>query len=260
MTFTPRSRTRHRVARALSAVLCLTGLALSACSGSSNSADPGPSEEGTPRATAEAPTIDPVGTPTPGADGNGTRHTAEAPTIGPSASSTPWTAPSLKFYNEDYSVWYQDDSVVNSDAVTDQGNIEGFRTYDGNCLGLEKRDISEVIHNNPLSDDAMSPALVDVKESNITDVNETGRDTVSLIRDDGGTMQGYTITWTGTYTAAGAEAQEVEGYKFARAVGDAGLNFSVMAMCRKGSGLSSDQWNTILGGVRIEGLSAGTMK
>ena len=81
MTFTPRSRTRHRVARALSAVLCLTGLALSACSGSSNSADPGPSEEGTPRATAEAPTIDPVGTPTPGADGNGTRHTAEAPTI-----------------------------------------------------------------------------------------------------------------------------------------------------------------------------------
>ena len=236
MTFTPRSRTRHRVARALSAVLCLTGLALSACSGSSNSADPGPSEEGTPRATAEAPTI------------------------GPSASSTPWTAPSLKFYNEDYSVWYQDDSVVNSDAVTDQGNIEGFRTYDGNCLGLEKRDISEVIHNNPLSDDAMSSALVDVKESNITDVNETGRDTVSLIRDDGGTMQGYTITWTGTYTAAGAEAQEVEGYKFARAVGDAGLNFSVMAMCRKGSGLSSDQWNTILGGVRIEGLSAGTMK
>ena len=236
MTFTPRSRTRHRVARALSAVLCLTGLALSACSGSSNSADPGPSEEGTPRATAEAPTIDPA------------------------ASSTPWTAPSLKFYNEDYSVWYQDDSVVNSDAVTDQGNIEGFRTYDGNCLGLEKRDISEVIHNNPLSDDAMSSALVDVKESNITDVNETGRDTVSLIRDDGGTMQGYTITWTGTYTAAGAEAQEVEGYKFARAVGDAGLNFSVMAMCRKGSGLSSDQWNTILGGVRIEGLSAGTMK
>ena len=236
MTFTPRSRTRHRVARALSAVLCLTGLALSACSGSSNSADPGPSEEGTPRTTAEAPTI------------------------GPSASSTPWTAPSLKFYNEDYSVWYQDDSVVNSDAVTDQGNIEGFRTYDGNCLGLKKRDISEVIHNNPLSDDAMSSALVDVKESNITDVNETGRDTVSLIRDDGGTMQGYTITWTGTYTAAGAEAQEVEGYKFARAVGDAGLNFSVTAMCRKGSGLSSDQWNTILGGVRIEGLSAGTMK
>ena len=150
--------------------------------------------------------------------------------------------------------------MVNSDAVTDQGNIEGFRTYDGNCLGLEKRDISEVIHNNPLSDDAMSSALVDVKESNITDVNETGRDTVSLIRDDGGTMQGYTITWTGTYTAAGAEAQEVEGYKFARAVGDAGLNFSVMAMCRKGSGLSSDQWSTILGGVRIEGLSAGTMK
>ena len=259
MTFTSRSRTRHRVTRALSAVLCLAGLALSACSGSSNSADPGPSEEGTPRATAEAPTIDHVGTPTPGADGSGTRHTAEAPTIGPS-SSTPWTAPSLKFYNEDYSVWYQDDSVVNSDAVTDQGNIEGFRTYDGNCLGLEKRDISEVIHNNPLSDDAMSSALVDVKESNITDVNETGRDTVSLIRDDGGTMQGYTITWTGTYTAAGAEAQEVEGYKFARAVGDAGLNFSVMAMCRKGSGLSSDQWNTILGGVRIEGLSAGTMK
>ena len=46
----------------------------------------------------------------------------------------------------------------------------------------------------------------------------------------------------------------------ARAVGDAGLKFSVMAMCRKGSSMTSDQWQTILGGIRIEGLTAGKMK
>ena len=55
----------------------------------------------------------------------------------------------MKFYNEDTSVWYQDDSIANPDAVTDQGNIEGFRTHDGNCQGIEKRDISEKIHDNP---------------------------------------------------------------------------------------------------------------
>ena len=44
---------------------------------------------------------------------------------------------------------------------------------------------------------------------------------VSLVRDDGGTMEGYNITYTGTYTwADGATA--VTGYRFARAVGAAG--------------------------------------
>ena len=229
------SRTRKRAARALSAFLCLTTFALGSCSIFSK-------------------------TNTEATEDNSPRPTAEAPTIDPSASPTPWTAPSLKFYNEDTSVWYQDDSIANPDAVTDQGNIEGFRTHDGNCQGIEKRDISEKIHDNPLSDDEMSSFLVDVKDSNISDVSETSRETVDRVRDDGGTMDGYSIGWTGTFTSQDGESQEVEGYKFARAVGDAGLKFSVMAMCRKGSSMTSDQWQTILGGIRIEGLTAGKMK
>ena len=116
----------------------------------------------------------------------------------------------MKFYNEDTSVWYQDDSIANPDAVTDQGNIEGFRTHDGNCQGIEKRDISEKIHDNPLSDDEMSSFLVDVKDGNISDVSETSRETVDRVRDDGGTMDGYSIGWTGTLTSESGESQEVE--------------------------------------------------
>ena len=253
------SRTWKRAARTLSAFLCLTTFALGSCSVFSKTPEETKaSDDNSPRPTAEAPTIDPINSPTPEA-GNG-RRTAEAPTIDPSASPTPWTAPSLKFYNEDTSVWYQDDSIANPDAVTDQGNIEGFRTHDGNCQGIEKRDISEKIHDNPLSDDEMSSFLVDVKDGNISDVSETSRETVDRVRDDGGTMDGYSIGWTGTLTSESGESQEVEGYKFARAVGDAGLNFSAMVLCHRGSSITNDQWQTILGGIRIEGLTAGKMK
>ena len=251
-----RSRTWKRAARTLSAFLCLTTFALGSCSVFPKTTEA--SDDNSPRPTAEAPTIDPINSPTPEA-GSG-RRTAEAPTIDPSASPTPWTAPSLKFYNEDTSVWYQDDSIANPDAVTDQGNIEGFRTHDGNCQGIEKRDISEKIHDNPLSDDEMSSFLVDVKDGNISDVSETSRETVDRVRDDGGTMDGYSIGWTGTLTSESGESQEVEGYKFARAVGDAGLNFSAMVLCHRGSSITNDQWQTILGGIRIEGLTAGKMK
>ncbi len=165
----------------------------------------------------------------------------------------------MKFYSEDDSVWYQDDSVVHTDSVTDQGNIEGYRTYNGNCLGYVTRDISELIHNISLSDDIMSGSKVNVTNTSITDVNETSRETLDLVHDDSGTMDGYSITWTGVYTAQGAAPEDVEGYKFARTVNDAGLDFSVMVMCLKGSSISYDQWRTILSGIRIEGLTAGKM-
>ena len=106
----------------------------------------------------------------------------------------------------------------------------------------------------------MSSFLVDVKDGNISDVSETSRETVDRVRDDGGTMDGYSIGWTGTLTSESGESQEVEGYKFARAVGDAGLNFSAMVLCHRGSSITNDQWQTILGGIRIEGLTAGKMK
>ncbi|WP_291456440.1 hypothetical protein [Actinomyces sp. oral taxon 448] len=149
--------------------------------------------------------------------------------------------------------------MVHTDSVTDQGNIEGYRTYNGNCLGYVTRDISELIHNISLSDDIMSGSKVNVTNTSITDVNETSRETLDLVHDDSGTMDGYSITWTGVYTAQGAAPEDVEGYKFARTVNDAGLDFSVMVMCLKGSSISYDQWRTILSGIRIEGLTAGKM-
>lgn len=90
-------------------------------------------------------------------------------------------------------------------------------------------------------------------------VTETSRETIDLVRDDGGAVEGCTATWTGTFTPRGGEAQEAEGCKFARAVGDAGLQFSVPAMCHSGSNISADQWRTVLGGIRIEGLTADKM-
>ncbi|MDO4899101.1 hypothetical protein [Actinomyces sp.] len=170
-----------------------------------------------------------------------------------------WSAPSLKFYNEDTSVWYQDDSVVNTDSVSDKGNIEGFRTWDHACIGYETRDISERIHYLGLDDDTMSSLLVAVSDSVISDYNETGRETLDLVRDDGGTMEGYSVTWTGTFNYDDGTSESVEGYKFARAVGEAGLDFSVEIICSSGNNVSASQWHTILSGIRIEGLKAGKM-
>ena len=250
MTPTPRFHGFHlsrRTARALGAGLCLTtAFALSACGG-----DPIPITSAKTADSSATASASPSTTPRP------TRTPSASAT--PSASPTPWTAPSLKFYSEDDSVWYQDDSVVHTDSVTDQGNIEGYRTYNGSCLGHVTRDISELIHNISLSDDIMSGSKVNVTNTSITDVNETSRETLDLVHDDSGTMDGYSITWTGVYTAQGAAPEDVEGYKFARTVNDAGLDFSVMVMCLKGSSISYDQWRTILSGIRIEGLTAGKM-
>ncbi|MDO4243359.1 MAG: hypothetical protein Q4C85_06300 [Actinomyces sp.] len=201
-----------------------------------------------------APTMEPKTTPT--RSSAVTTRTAAPPS--PSARPA-WTPPSLKFYNEDYSVWYQDDSVINTGAVSEHGNIEGYRTHSGNCVGYETRDISAVIYNLQLDDDTMSSTLVTVDESGISDFTEWSREKLDLVRDDGGTMEGYSITWSGVYTYADGTTETVEGYNFARAVGAAGLEFSVMAMCRVGHNITPEQWQTILRGIRIEGLTAGKM-
>ncbi|MDU0348559.1 hypothetical protein [Actinomyces sp. MRS3W] len=264
----PSSRllTPRRAGRALAATLCLaSALALGACqSGSGHaSADSTASggsglsqrESATPAPTQAAPTA----TATSGTGLSARGSDAPAPTSAPKETEEPWTPPSLKFYNEDTSVWYQDDSVVNLDAVSENGNIEGYRTHSGRCIGYETRDISENIHNLGLDDDTMSSLLVPVSDSIITDYNETGRETLDLVRDDGGTMEGYSVTWTGTLNYDDGTTEPAEGYKFARAVGDAGLDFSVEVICASGSNISADQWHTILSGIRIEGLKAGKM-
>lgn len=257
----PVPRARRRTARTLAAGLCLTtALALAACSDSTGSDSAASDPTTTGRAglatRTAAPTMDPVPTASPTkASGLATR-TGAPPSFSPRPA---WTPPSLKFYNEDYSVWYQDDSVVNSDAVTEHGNIEGYRTHSGTCIGYETRDISEAIYRIQLDDDTMSASLVPVNESTISEYTEWSRETLDLVRDDGGTMEGYSITWSGVFTYDDGTTEMVEGYKFARAVGAAGLEFSVMAMCKVGSNITPDQWQTILRGIRIEGLTAGKM-
>ena len=88
---------------------------------------------------------------------------------------------------------------------------------------------------------------------------ETARERVSLVTDDGGTLEGYNITYTGTYTWASGPS-EVTGYRFVRSVGEAGLNFAVMLMCRSGSELTLDQWHEILAGIHLTGVSGGAME
>lgn len=249
---------RPRAARALALGLCLsTALAITSCSSSGDGSATASTGNGVIAPASQRPTAGALASPTPESAGHGLgTPRAPAPTV---SAAAPWTPPDLKFYNEDYSVWYQDDSVVNTDAVTEHGNIEGYRTYSGSCIGYETRDISPEIHGLGLDDDTMSASLVEVRETTITNYAETNRTTLSLVRDDGGTMEGYSITWSGVFTYDDGTSENVEGYHFARAVGEAGLEFSVLAMCQAGHSITPEQWHTILSGIRIEGLSAGTM-
>lgn len=251
--------------RALAAGLCLAVcLTLSACIINRGSArSEGPAEPGQTHSSASSPSSprDPIVSrrtdqPSPGA--TSAAPSAAPTTSAPAADPTPWTAPSLKFYNENWDYWYQDDSVTNQDSITSRGNLEGYRTYSGRCVGFIVRDISETTHMSSLSDEEKSASLAGTRLSNVDSFTETSREKVSLVRDDGGTMEGYNITYTGTYAWADGTTA-VTGYRFARAVGAAGLNFAVMLMCVDGEQLSPDQWHEVLSGIRIEGLSAGAM-
>ena len=255
----------RRAVRALAAGLCLAVcLALSACiidRGSTQSEGSDDSEQTRSSAPSPSAPRGPIVSrrtdqPSPGA--TSAAPSAAPTTSAPTAAPTPWTAPSLKFYNENWDYWYQDDSVTNQSSITSQGNLEGYRTYSGRCIGFIVRDISETTHLSPLSDEEKSSILAGTRLSNVDSFTETSRERVSLVRDDGGTMEGYNITYTGTYNwADGATA--VTGYRFARAVSTAGLNFAALLMCVDGDQMSPDQWHEILSGIRIEGLSAGAM-
>lgn len=244
------------------ALLLVASLALAGCGGGTDAAGGGSSTTGGPGALGEvtpAPTtaatktsLSPSATPSSGNAGLGSAST-QAPTV------TAWEPPSLKFYDEDYSVWRQDDSVVNQGAVTDKGSSEGYRTYDNACMGYETRDITREIHSSGMSDEAMSQVLIE-ESSDFSDYEGDDPSTVDLVRDDDGTMEGLSTSYTATYTYADKTTESVEGFRYARAVGDAGLQVTVVVMCKKGEGVSEDQWHTVLSGIRIEGLKAGTFE
>ena len=111
----------RRAVRALVAGLCLTVcLALSACGGRGSTRSEGPTESEQTRSSAPS---------SPAHRGPIVSRRTDQPSPGttsaaPTADPTPWTAPSLKFYNENWDYWYQDDSVTNQDSITSRGNLE----------------------------------------------------------------------------------------------------------------------------------------
>ncbi|WP_250730105.1 hypothetical protein, partial [Actinomyces sp. 187325] len=267
MTPSPHCPTRPhaRVLRALATSLCVTGClsGLAACSpggqgsdattASASSEDGGLLSAATARPSIEQVQASPTATASTAAGGVGARPSDAAPGR-PTAS---WTPPEVRFYNENWSYWYQDDSITNQDSITSQGNLEGYRTYTGTCAGFATRDINEATHFSGLSDEVLSANLLD-GSANMDSFTETARERVSLVTDEGGTMEGYNVTYTGTYTWADGPG-EVRGYRFARTVGDAGLNFVVMLMCRAGDEMTLDQWHEVLAGMRLTGVSGGPM-
>ena len=259
----PSFRHRHPAAlRLLTAALCLSAaLSLSACGSDGSPAT-------SPRSPRTSSASSPSASPSPSHSGvtlSQRTEAAEPPSDSeasaspsPTASAT-WSTPSIKFYNEDTSIWHQDDSVVNLDSVSSDGNIEGYRTNNNACFGFVTRETSQRVWSQRGNDDLSSSILIERKQQVLSDYNAQGAVAVDHVRDDGGTMQGYELAFSATMNYVDAPAEPVEGYRFARTVGDSGFQFEVMVLCQSGRNLSVDQWHTLLGGLRLEGLDAQAM-
>lgn len=245
----------------LLAPLCVASLALalSACSSTPGS-DSGKS--------AASPTASSQQSQTPKDDSTSSSFVSQIdPSSHPSVPappkptpSAPWTPAEITFVNEDASVWYQDQSVVREGADTGLEETQGYRTYDGKCFGYITRNTSEETHNSSLSDPLLSSAMVSRDEESMSSVVENPEEAVSLVRDDGGTLEGYSMTYTASFNWDDGTSDPVEGYKFARVVKDSGFSLGVLVTCRQGHNLSTEQWHTLLKGIRVQGLSGGTMK
>ncbi|MBO3724531.1 hypothetical protein J5X07_05730 [Actinomyces bowdenii] len=271
-TPTPARHRRPGALRLMTAAVCLTtALALSACgplggaSGSSNSSTSSPggnavakrTDKGTPAPSASAPASSGTGVRTK--DPKDPEKTqAASPSPSPTTSPT-WSAPSIKFYNEDTSIWYQDDGVVNLDAIDSSGNLEGYRTNSGQCIGYVSREASERVWSLRGDDAMLSSVLIKREQDVFSDYSAQGVVGADYVRDDGGTMPGYELAFTTNMKYDDGSTEAMEGYRFARTVGDSGFQFEVMLLCRAGHNLTVDQWHTVLAGLRLEGIDAKEM-
>ncbi|AYD90072.1 hypothetical protein D4740_06505 [Actinomyces sp. 2119] len=240
-------------------MLLATTLVLGACGslgGSDSSTRAGSATSASPRSSEETPAAEEsptrsgavvtrqpsTSTPTPAA-------TTQAP-----AAPTQWPNPDVKFYNEDESIWYQDDSVANSESVGDEDNIEGYRTNNHACIGYVARESGEELFSPDGNDNSLSKRQIETKEGALEDYSADDPVVVDLVRDDEATMEGYEATFTATYGS-----DPVEGHRFARTVSQQGFMFSAMVICDSGAGLTTEQWHTILSGLRLEGIDATPM-
>lgn len=253
----PTSRRTPRSVHAMAAALCLTtALGLAGCSGD-NTSD-APTNASSQETSSGGGLSQTSASPNAEASQSAGSGLATVDPNGPGSDATVWSPPDLKFHNENWSYWYQDDSVTNQEAITENGNLEGYRTYSHTCVGFARRDISIAVYNSTLDDATLSDVRVD-GSIEVDDYAETARETVSLVRSDAGNLEGYNATFTGT-VSDGSSTIPVTGYRFARTVKSYGLNFEVMLTCRQGTELSLEQWHEILSGIRIEGLDATTME
>lgn len=262
---TTRSALRGSLVRSLGIVASLSAaLTLSACGVILPNTSGGDPETGAVRTkTAKPSTAAPAKEETP----SSVRRKTSAPSTAAKPSSSPsptakatWSNPSIKFYNEDTSIWYQNDDVVNLDAAGESGNIEGYITNNRACFGYVTRDTKQAIWALRGDDKALSETRANRRESIMTDYSAQDPVVVDLVRDDNGTMAGYERVFSTTVNFEDVGPRPYEGYRFDRVVGDYGFEFAILLLCEAGSNLTVEQWHQILSGVRLEGIDAGAME
>ena len=241
------SRARHL---ALVGLGLAASLALSAC---------GPAHKGQltvepAEASAEASeSSSPSPSPTPS-------PTASPST--PSPSATTWTAPSVTISSEDSSVWTHDDERIKKDSAGPNGTIDGY-TVNANpaCFGFVSSEAEERFYTlRGVGDDIQSKAALKSQQTIFSNYQTTqGPNLVEAVRDDSGTFPGYEETFSVTANFSDSPNTPMDGYRFDRRVGEKGFTFEVMLLCPQGSLIGLDQWHTILGGIRIQGIDAGAM-
>ena len=248
------ARTPSR-ARRLALGMCLAAcLALSAC---------GPAHKGQLKvepadASAEASAeASESSSPTPSKSPS---PTASAST--PSPSATTWTAPSVTVSSEDSSVWTHDDERIKKDSAGPNGTIDGY-TVNANpaCFGYVSTSAEERYYSlRGVGDDIQSKAALKSQQTIFSGYQTTqGPNQVDAVRDDSGTLPGYEETFSVTVNFSDAPNTPMDGYRFDRRVGEKGFAVEVMLLCPQGSLIGLDQWHTILGGIRLQGIDAGAM-
>lgn len=248
------ARTPSR-ARRLALGMCLAAsLALSACGPAHKGqlkVEPADASAEASAEASESSSPAPSKSPSP---------TASAST--PSPSATTWTAPSVTVSSEDSSVWTHDDERIKKDSAGPNGTIDGY-TVNANpaCFGFISSEAEERYYNlRGAGDDIQSQAALKRQQSIFSGYQTTqGPTSVEAIRDDSGTFPGYEETFSVTANFSDSPNTPMDGYRFDRRVGDAGLELEVMLLCPQGSLISQDQWHTILAGIRLQGIDAGAM-
>jgi len=180
----------------------------------------------------------------------------------PSPSATTWTAPSVTVSSEDSSVWTHDDERIKKDSAGPNGTIDGY-TVNANpaCFGYVSTSAEERYYSlRGVGDDIQSKAALKSQQTIFSGYQTTqGPNPVEAVRDDSGTLPGYEETFSVTVNFSDAPNTPMDGYRFDRRVGEKGFAVEVMLLCPQGSLIGLDQWHTILGGIRLQGIDAGAM-